>query len=212
MRVYQVEQMEGIFDTPTVICLGVFDGVHLGHQRLIQEALEVARRQDLLAMVHTYDVLPAQVIYPDRRIQALTSLEERTALIEAAGIEDIAVNAFTSQLQKASGAAFFQEVLRGKLNARHLVVGFNHRFGFRGDTDVHTLEDLCKQAGIGLSVIQPVRTREGNLVSSSAIRSALLLDDVELAEEMLGRPLSPSMKQWVSSEHTLHPFSISTEV
>ncbi|NLW21518.1 MAG: FAD synthetase family protein [Clostridiales bacterium] len=193
MRIYPVEELAGSLDTPSVVCLGVFDGVHLGHRALIDAALSQARQLGITAMVHTYDPLPIQVIQPERRVPVLSPLPERLALIEQAGIQQAAVSRFDHSLQHERGADFFTRVLLGKLNARHLVVGFNHRFGFHGDTDVDRLDQLCRQAGVGLTVIAPIRNAQGLLVSSSAIRAAILLDDLELAESMLGRPPDAAM-------------------
>lgn len=193
MRIYQVEEPGEALDTPTVVCLGVFDGVHLGHRKLIDECLAIAREKNLLPLVHTYDPLPFSVIHPDKPLVELTNIKEKANLLENLGIGHLAVSRFTSALQHASGADFFRDVLQRKLNARHLVVGFNHRFGYQGETDVNKLRILCEKAGIGLTAIDPVRTPHGNLISSSAIRAAIMLEDFELAEEMLGRPPEKTM-------------------
>lgn len=193
MRIYRVEELVGAFDAPTVVCLGVFDGVHLGHRGLITEALKIAQDKDLLPLVHTYDPLPFSVIYPDKPLVELTTFHEKALLLEELGIGHLAVSRFTDALQHIAGEAFFREVLLGRLNAKHLVVGFNHRFGYRGDTDVKKLKELCDQAGVCLTVIEPVRTSGGSLISSTAIRAAIMLEDFELAEEMLGRPPGKNM-------------------
>ena len=193
MRVYQVEQLNGNVLTPSVVCLGVFDGVHLGHHKLIEKALATAKRDNLQAIVHTYDPLPVSVISPNKFIIELTPLEERVKLLDELGVQQIAVSTFDESLMHMSGTDFFQKVLLKKLNARHIVAGFNHRFGFHADTDVGKLEALCKDAGIGLSVIEPIITAQGNLISSSAIRAAILLEDYELASLMLGRPLDQAL-------------------
>lgn len=193
MKIIRVDGLKDALDTPTVVCLGVFDGVHLGHRRLIDQGLSIANEKGLLPLVHTYDPLPFSVIHPEKPLVELTDLNEKASLLEKLGVHHLAVSRFTSVLQHASGAEFFHDVLQNKLNARHLVVGFNHRFGYRGYTDAGKLGALCKESGIGLSVIEPVKTSQGSLVSSTAIRAAIMLEDYELAEEMLGRPLDPAM-------------------
>ena len=193
MRVYQVEELNGNVVSPSVVCLGVFDGVHLGHQQLIEKALVIAKSENLQAIVHTYDPLPVSVISPKKLIIELTPLEERVKLLDELGIQQIAVSTFNQTLMQMSGEDFFLKVLLEKLHARHIVAGFNHRFGFHADTDVNKLHSLCKNAGIGLSVIEPVKTAQGNLVSSSAIRAAILLEDYDLASLMLGRKLDQAL-------------------
>ncbi len=193
MRVYQVEELEGCLSTPMVVCLGVFDGVHLGHRKLIEESERIADDKGMTALVHTYDPLPACVISPDNCPCELTPLDMKIKLLEKAGVRHVAVSRFTQQLRLMPGRDFFEQVLLGKLNARHIVAGFNHHFGYRGDTDVMTLEAMCRHAGIGLSVIAPVKTPQGRLVSSTAVRAAVLKNDLKAAEEMLGRKPEPEL-------------------
>lgn len=211
MRTYQVGELDGRLDTPMVVCLGVFDGVHLGHRKLIEAAQTLAGEQGLTALVHTYDPLPVNVIYPNKHVPELSPLKERLQLIEALGVCHAAVSRFDDRLQHESGADFFRRVLLNKLNAGHLVVGFNHRFGFHGDTDANKLAALCREAGIGLTVIEPVRTEQGSLISSSAIRAAILLDDLELAEMMLGRPPDVAMVRRLQEQDHTDALSIATE-
>lgn len=190
---------------PSVVCLGVFDGVHLGHRALVDSALRIADEKNLLAIVHTYEPLPMSVIAPGRPLAALTTLQERMDLLAACGPVKVAVSHFDSTLQQTSGEEFFHRVLLDQLNARHIVVGFNHRFGRRADTDVEGLKKLCLQSGTGLTVIEPVQTDQGLLVSSSAIRAAITLGDLKLAEQMLGRPPNRAMIDRVNAAYELEP-------
>lgn len=202
MKMYQSGLcLEGAV-TPSVVCLGVFDGVHLGHARLIQTALNIAKEKNLMPIVHTYDPLPGQVLTPERGITELTTLQERLHLMEALGAKTTAVSQFDRELSRMGGADFFHQILVKELKAKHIVAGFNHRFGFRADTGIEELRRLCEAEGIGLDVIEPVLTREGSLVSSTAIRAALLLGDLELAEEMLGRPVDAGMLARVNQTYS----------
>ncbi len=194
MRVYQVEDLKEGLKTPMVVCLGVFDGVHLGHLELIKAALETAKKEGFESLVHTYDPEPFCVLYPELCQAELTTLPERMQLFEQAGVNNTAVSAFDTTMQHESGEHFFYEVLLGKLNAKSIVVGFNHRFGYKGDTDVKKLSELCKKNGVGLIIIDPVKTASGQLISSTAIRHAIQEGNFALAEEMLGRPLAPETK------------------
>ncbi len=192
MKVYQVEDLTLGLKTPMVVCLGVFDGVHLGHQSLIKTALQLAKEDGLEAMVHTYDPEPFCVLHPEECQRELTNLEERLSLFEQYGINQVAVSRFTETMQQESGAKFFQDILVDKLNAKSIVVGFNHRFGYKGDTDVTKLKALCDEKGIKLTVIDPVKTPTGKLISSTAIRTAIQEGDFALASLMMGRPMDES--------------------
>lgn len=177
---------------PSVVCLGYFDGVHIGHQALIRLTETLAQELSLVSCVHSYDVPPISLLKPDIPCQVLTSFQEKCDLLQRYGAGIVAISHFNDRLQHMPGERFFREVLMERMQAKHLVVGFDHRFGFRGDTDVTRLQQLCDQHGLGLSVVPAVRTTGGQTVSSSSIRAALREGNYALAQEMLGRPLTDS--------------------
>lgn len=182
--VYTDEALSG--GHPTVVCLGFFDGVHIGHAELIRQGVEIAQAQGFDTCVHTFDEMPARILKPEEPVQELTPLPRKAELLAALGVKLLAVSAF-EKARHMRAADFFQDTLLDRLKARHIVSGFDHRFGYRGEGDVAMLRQLCDAAGIGLSVITPVKTAEGELVSSTAIRGALAAGDFALAERMLGR-------------------------
>ena len=176
-------------NAPSVVCLGFFDGVHRGHLSLLRAAADIGRQRGLTVCAHTFDRAPGEKDF------ALTTLEEREALLKAAGADLVAVSAFDDEMRRMRGDDFFRWVVLGRLNARHVVCGDDHRFGYRGGWGVKELETLCRENGVGLTVCPPVSLLDGTRVSSTAIRRAILAGDAALAEEMLGRPLSSSLMQ-----------------
>lgn len=176
-----------------VICLGFFDGVHLGHRKLIEEAGLIRNRNGWGLCVHTYDVPPQKAVDPDCDYLELTPLNEKVPLLLSAGADLVGVSCFDANLMHMSGEDFVKHALLGDLNVKHIVVGFDHRFGYRADTDTHRLAEICKRQGIGLTVVPPVTTPEGVLVSSTAIKKAIIRGEMALAEEMLGRAPDPQM-------------------
>ena len=180
--------MEAI-NAPSVVCLGFFDGVHRGHLSLLRAAAEIARNQGLIVCAHTFDRAPGGKDF------VLTTLPERETLLRAAGADRVAVSAFNEDMRHMSGDDFFRRIVLEKLNARHVVCGDDHRFGYRGGWGVKELEMLCRDNGVGLTVCPPVSLLDGTRVSSTAIRKAILAGDARLAEEMLSRPLSPALTQ-----------------
>ena len=177
------------FEEQTVVCLGFFDGVHIGHMRLVDTAKEVARIKNLLVCVHTFATMPQLVVNPGRFQSELTPLPQKEALLAAAGVELLAISRFTDEMMHMRAKDFFDSILVDKLRARHIVVGFHHRFGYQGEMDAKGLMALCEKSNIGLSVVKPVRLSNGSLVSSTAIRSLLQKGEWALAEAMLGRKL-----------------------
>ena len=183
--------MEAI-NAPSVVCLGFFDGVHKGHLSLLRAAKHIARDRGLIVCAHTFDRAPGEKDF------SLTSLSEREALLKAAGADRVAVSAFDEEMRHMPGDEFFRRVVLEKLNARHVVCGDDHRFGYRGGWGVKELEALCREAGVGLTVCPPVALPDGTRVSSTAIRKAILAGNAHLAEEMLGRPLSPALREMMN--------------
>lgn len=199
MNVYWLDQMDTSLDLETVVCLGMFDGMHLGHQALIQEGRRVADKNGWDLCVHTYDILPVNFIYQRDKVAELTPLEEKLKLFEMYQVDLAAVDRFNDELLHMTGKAFFRDIVAGKLKARHVVAGFNHRFGYMVDSGTEELELFCQEQGIGLSIVQAVTTPSGDLVSSTAIREAIQMDKVDLASQMLGRTLDAAMVNRVKS-------------
>ena len=173
----------------SVVALGFFDGVHIGHARLVERAAAIARPRGLLVCVHTFDRMPARVLHPDAKIRELTLLPEKAALLCALGTDVVAVSHFDETMMRMRAKDFFRNILQDKLAAKYVIAGFHHRFGFREEAGVNELSAYCQAANIGLEVISPVTLPDGELVSSTAIRKLLDAGNIPAAQEMLGRPL-----------------------
>jgi riboflavin kinase/FMN adenylyltransferase len=171
----------------SAVALGVFDGVHLGHRAILGAAVAHARAEAAPAVACTFEPHPLEVLQPDRAPQPITTLEERLELIAECGIDAAVVLDFTPTLAVMEPEAFVKDVLVDRLVARHVVVGFDHRFGrgARGDADL--LRELGRSLGFAVDVIAPLSV-DGAPVSSTAIRAALGRGDLDAAARMLGRP------------------------
>ncbi|HEV3276895.1 MAG TPA: bifunctional riboflavin kinase/FAD synthetase [Terriglobia bacterium] len=175
----------------SVVAIGNFDGVHLGHRALLNRVVGRARAAGVAAAVLTFDPHPTQVLAPERAPKALTTLPEKLRLIEAAGIELVWVRPFTLELAAMSPAAFFEDALVRGLPASAVIVGPNFRFGHRQAGDVHTLEELGRATGCAVEIVEALRLR-GQMVSSTRIRELAELGRVHQAGRLLGRPFSVS--------------------
>ena len=168
---------------PSVVCLGLFDGVHVGHRQLILTARQIADAQGLSLCVHTLD---GQVFGKGK---LLTDLDERTRLLLSCGVDRVESSRFDEELRHMPGDQFFSRVIAGKLGARHVVCGTDYRFGYQGKWGVEELKELCQKAGIGCTVVPPVTLPDGQKISSSMIRKALEAGDRALAARLLGREI-----------------------
>lgn len=171
-----------------VLCLGFFDGLHLGHQALLQAGKQAAQRLGLPLCVHTFDRSPS----PFK--QAITSLEERAALLRAYGAEEVHVTVFDEAMRAMTGDRFFDEIVLCEIGARYVVCGEDHRFGHKGGWDANALEKMCRDKGVGFEKVEDV-CLEGEKVSSTAIRQALQAGDEEKVHRLLGRPSPAHWKQ-----------------
>ncbi|MEK7700904.1 MAG: bifunctional riboflavin kinase/FAD synthetase [candidate division NC10 bacterium] len=172
---------------PSAVALGVFDGIHLGHRAILGAAVARARQHGLAALACTFDPHPMEVLQPGRAPLPLTTLPERLELIAETGIDATVIIPFTPAVAAVEPEAFVRDVLVGALRARHVVVGFNHRFGRRARGDARLLQRLGRELGFEAHVVPPT-TVDGVPVSSSEIRAALQAGDLPRAAKLLGRP------------------------
>jgi riboflavin kinase / FMN adenylyltransferase len=171
----------------SAVTIGTFDGLHVGHRALIARTVAVARQQDLVATVVTWDRHPFVTLRPDRVPALLTTQQRRAELIEATGVDALAVLAFDAELSSWAPERFAAEVLTKGLGAREVVVGDGWRFGHGASGDVSLLRRLGDDLGFGVQVVDLSRVA-GDSVSSSRVRTAVAAGDMELAATLLGRP------------------------
>ena len=173
----------------TVVTIGNFDGVHLGHQHVVRRAREVAGSLGGLPVVAvTFDPHPMAVLRPDHAPLSLTTIESRAALLEVAGVDDVLVVPFSREVAAWSPERFVTDIVVAALHARAVVVGANFRFGTRASGDVATLAALGRQHDF---TAEGIALDGGPQVwSSTYVRSCLTAGDVEGAAEALGHPFA----------------------
>jgi riboflavin kinase/FMN adenylyltransferase len=169
------------------VTIGNFDGVHRGHAALLEELGRQAESVGGPAVVVTFDPPPLQLLRPSQFQPVLTTMTDRGALLAEHGADQVLVLRTTFELLNLSAQRFFQEVVQERLAARSMVEGFNFGFGHKREGNVHTLRTLCQAGGLSLVVVPPLE-RNGAIVSSSRVRTALLQGDVRGAADLLGRP------------------------
>lgn len=173
----------------TVVTIGNFDGVHLGHQHVVRRAREVADElgvPDVVAV--TFDPHPIAVLRPEHAPPTLSTIETRAALLADAGVDDVLVVPFSREIADWSPERFVDEILVDALRAKAVVVGANFRFGNRAAGDVATLRELGSTRDF---VTEGIALDGGPQVwSSTYVRNCLATGDVEGAAEALGRPFT----------------------
>lgn len=168
------------------VTIGKFDGIHLGHQQLIAETIESAEEHSLIPVVVTFDRHPHSILSPGTEPQALIGPMQKAELLEEAGIELVLNLPFDEYLSKLTPEQFVKTVLVDALKARIVTIGEGFRFGVDQQGDVETLRNLGVQLGFMVKVI-PNYLVDGEVVSTSKIRSLLLEGNVVAAAKLLGR-------------------------
>ena len=171
-----------------IVCsIGFFDGVHRGHQWLIQQVKDEARRRDAHSLLITFDRHPRSVFAPESAPQLLTSSEEKMALLRATGVDDIYILPFDRAMASLTAREFMQQVLKERLGVTALVIGYDHHFGCPMGEGFTDYQAYGRQLGIDVILASEL---PGEHISSSAIRHALEAGDVRTASQLLGRPYS----------------------
>jgi len=170
----------------SVVTIGNFDGIHLGHQALIRRSRELASGSDSLVVV-TFEPLPQALFQPHAAPPRLSTVYQKLQQFQAAGVDRVWLMRFDLDLSRLSAQEFARQVLADGLAAKQVVVGPDFRFGYRREGDVARLRSLGEELGFGVDIVSAVFVGEQR-VSSSAIRRALAAGSFADAAAMLGRP------------------------
>lgn len=170
----------------SVVTIGNFDGVHLGHQQLIDTVVREAKHFGVPSVVYTFHPHPVKVLHPERATYRLFDLKDQTEQFAERGIEHVIIEEFTKDFSQVSADDFLENYIEAFLHPKTLVVGHDFSFGAERAGNLKFLEDYCSRRGIRLIIIPPFRV-EGHLVSSSQIRECLKNGEVEKASSLLGR-------------------------
>jgi riboflavin kinase/FMN adenylyltransferase len=171
------------------VAIGNFDGVHLGHQALLQTAAQAAQAMQGETVALTFDPHPARFFAPSLAPPMLTTLSRRAELLGESGADIVVIEPFTANLAKQSAQTFVAKTLVEDLGVRHVVVGADFSFGQGRQGNSTTLGRICGELGVGVSIVPQV-TQNGLVCSSTKIREFVLEGRVEGAHMLLGRPFA----------------------
>ena len=171
---------------PSVVAIGVFDGLHLGHQAVLAQLVELARQFDATPTVVTFDPSPASVLAPDRAPRQLATIDQRLEGLDALGVRQVRVLTFSQELASESARDFIERVLVQDLHARCVLVGEDFHFGHNREGTLSLLREVG--AVSGFDVVAAPTHGDGERWSSSAVRRALESGNLAEARRVLGRP------------------------
>jgi len=173
-------------DEPSVVTVGFFDGVHLGHRAVIDTTVARARERGVRSVAVTFDRHPREVLSPGKEPRLLTTVERKAALIGDSGIDVLLVLEFTSEFSKVPAEDFVREVLADGLNAVHAAMGVNFTFGYRAMGTVESLKELGAPFRLTAEAVSLLEV-DGRTISSTSVRDALAGGDLAWPLVALGR-------------------------
>jgi riboflavin kinase / FMN adenylyltransferase len=172
---------------PTVLTLGVFDGLHLGHQLIVRTVTERARALNAVPTVITFDPHPRAVLHPESAPPLLQTFDQKIEAFGVLGLEQTIVIRFNKEFAQVRAEEFLREVVRDRLQAREVYLGRGFAFGHNREGNIELLQKVSRQLGFRAEEVPEVALR-GQRISSSRIRALLTEGRVNLARRMLGRP------------------------
>jgi len=174
---------------PTVLTIGTFDGVHLGHQKIIERVVTTARQEGLLATIFTFFPHPRMVVQHDKSLKLIHTLEEKKQLLQRLGVDLLVVQPFNEAFAQLTAEEFVSTILVQHLNVKKVIIGYDHRFGRNRTANINDMRLFGEKYGFAVEEISVQEVDEVS-VSSTKIREALNKGDVTTAEHYLGTPYS----------------------
>lgn len=172
----------------TVVTIGTFDGVHIGHKKIIARLIESAQANSWESLVLTFFPHPRMVLQKESQIRLINTIDERASLLESQGLDHLVVHPFTKEFSRMTAADFVQEILVNQLQAKKVIIGYDHRFGRNRNADITDLKKYGKQFGFTVEEISK-QELEDVAISSTKVRKALEAGDIARANDYLGYPI-----------------------
>ncbi len=175
------------YDTerPSIVTIGTFDGVHVGHQVIIKRLVDESIEKGLTSILLTFFPHPRMVLQQDASIKLINTIEERSELLKRIGIDSIVLQPFTKEFSRLSAMEFVRDILVNTLKAKKVIVGYDHRFGRNRTASIAELIEFGQTFGFEVAQIPPQEINDVS-VSSTKIRNALHEGDVKMANSYLG--------------------------
>jgi riboflavin kinase/FMN adenylyltransferase len=186
MKVYRSLQQLPVF-TNAVVTIGTFDGVHLGHQQIIRQLCAEAKENGGESVLISFYPHPRKIVQPDRYIAELTTIEERIELLKQQGLDNLVVVPFNKEFSQQTPQQYIKDFLVDRFHPSLIIIGYDHKFGNNREGDYLLLEKMGEEYNYAVKEI-PQQLRNEVIVSSTKIREAIAVGDVEKANQLLGYP------------------------
>ena len=173
--------------TKTIVTLGTFDGVHCGHQYILNKIINTAKAHDMESLVLTFFPHPRMVLNKDKSIKLINTINEKTELLSKAGVDNLVIHPFDNMFSSLTGEEFTKKVLVDIFKVHKIIIGYDHRFGKGGSCDINDLEAFGKKYGFEVEQISAQEINDVS-VSSTKVRQALSQGDIIDANSYLGYP------------------------
>lgn len=170
----------------TIVTIGTFDGVHLGHQKILKKLVELKNKNGGETLLFTFDPHPRKVLFPEQRdLKLITTTQEKCELLKQFGIDNILVFPFTIEFSKMSAEDYISNIISETLKTKTLVIGYDHRFGSNREGNIETLKQVSSNYNFDLIEIPAQEINQLN-ISSTRIRKAIEEGEIEVANSFLG--------------------------
>lgn len=169
----------------SVVTIGTFDGVHVGHQKIINKLVKIAKKEGLHAAILTFFPHPRMVLQSDSNIKLINTIDEKSEILKTFGVDNLVIHEFTREFSRLTALEFVRDVLVEKLHVKHLIVGYDHRFGRNRSANIEDLREFGETYNFKITEITAKEIDEV-AVSSTKIRNSLIEGDIQLANKYLG--------------------------
>ena len=174
-----------------ILTIGTFDGVHIGHQKIISDLVAKAKKEDLCAVVLTFFPHPRMVLQKESQLKMIDTLKEKRQLLEILGVEILIIQPFTLEFSRMTAIEYTRDVLVNVLGISKLIIGYDHRFGRNREATVEDLKNFGLDYDFTVEEI-PAQDIASIAVSSTKVRNAITAGEIKKANQYLGRPFSLS--------------------
>lgn len=174
---------------PSILTIGTFDGIHIGHQKIIKNLVATARKKNLHSLILTFFPHPRMVLQKDNQLKMIDTIEEKRKFLEKLEVDVLIIQPFTLEFSRMTALEYTRDILINGFNISKLIIGYDHRFGRNREATVEDLKHFGEYYGFTVEEI-PAQDIESIAVSSTKVRNAITAGEIKKANRYLGRPFS----------------------